>query len=246
MKINNASRIYYLLVMLSLPVTGQGAVNWYDNSISLLYGDEYEVGDNEKTVVTFEHRSDHDWGDLFIFVDRYHHLNDDKHEVYGEVSPNLSITKLAQPEHSKNSLIKEIYLAGTWEHSSGQVGFDNFLLGAGIKFNLPGFKFFKLTYYRRHNKLYRDNNQISVAWALPFKIGAQAFLYDGFIDAVDSTTTTTAGFNFTSQLKWDIGRQLDIEKDKLFIGIEYVYWINKFGIQGVDEKNPNLIIKWHF
>ncbi|MFT5852739.1 MAG: hypothetical protein ACI87J_002718, partial [Colwellia sp.] len=51
--------------------------------------------------------------------------------------------------------------------------------------------------------------------------------------------------NFTSQLKYNLASILDLDT-KLYVGVEYAYWVNKFGIDGVDENNINLLVKYHF
>jgi len=211
---------------------------WSNNSLTLLHGNDYKVGDNKKTVFTGEHASGHTWGDVFAFVDRLRHHNDSKHETYGEFGASYTLFK---PQHD---FIKETYLAGQWEfasQSSNQT--NNYLAGVGMNLNVPGTKFFKVNLYRRFNDHGEDNMQVTLAWARPF---ASGLLYDGFVDAVSSTSAKKAGFNFTSQLKYDIGQHLDYKTNKLFIGMEYVYWKNKFGIDGITEKNANLLLKWHF
>ncbi len=210
---------------------------WSDTSFSLLQGSNYEVGDSDRTVFTLEHASGHSWGSTFSFVDRLHHNNDDNHEVYGEVGININAFT------QKDSFFKEFYVASQWEFNSDAFAqFDNFLLGGGMNIAVPGSKYFNVNLYRRFNDLYDDNIQLTVAFAFPFDNG---IVYDGFIDAQDSTDTTEAGVNFTSQLKYDVGQHLGMDKSKLYAGVEYVYWYNKFGIDGITENNANLLIKWH-
>ena len=55
-----------------------------------------------------------------------------------------------------------------------------------------------------------------------------------------------SGFNFTPQIKYNIGPMLGMKSGRLDVGMEYVYWKNKFGQSGQDEKNANLLVKWHF
>jgi hypothetical protein len=42
---------------------------WSDVSASLLKGNNYQVGDNSRTVFTFEHAAGYSWGDSFLFID---------------------------------------------------------------------------------------------------------------------------------------------------------------------------------
>jgi hypothetical protein len=37
------------------------------------------------------------------------------------------------------------------------------------------------------------------------------------------------------QLLMDVGDLFNAQADVFFIGMEYSYWVNKFGIEGVDE-----------
>ena len=88
------------------------------------------------------------------------------------------------------------------------------------------------------------------SWALPFTLAAQDFIYDGFIDWSNSSDDKSSSLNFTSQLKWSLDKTLGLS-NKLYLGIEYVYWLNKYGIQDspqfeTDESNINLLVKWHF
>ena len=71
-------------------------------------------------------------------------------------------------------------------------------------------------------------------------------LYDGFIDYASGISGVgPANLNFTSQLKLDLAPYFNLDSP-LYIGVEYVYWRNKFYIDGVNEHNPNLLVKWHF
>jgi nucleoside-specific outer membrane channel protein Tsx len=211
---------------------------WSNNSLTLLHGNDYEVGDNKKTVLTGEHVSGHTWGDVFVFVDRLHHYNNDNHETYGEFGANFTLFK---PQHD---FIKETYLATQWEFASQfSQQTHNYLAGVGMNLNVPGTQYFKVNLYRRFNDHGQNNMQLTLAWSRPFKSG---ILYDGFIDAINSTSTSSAGFNFTSQLKYDIGQHFSYKANKLFAGVEYVFWKHKYGIDGITEKNANLLLKWHF
>ncbi len=211
---------------------------WSDTSVTLMKGTQYEVGDTDKTVFTLEHASGHSWGSIFTFVDRLSHDNDNQHELYGEFGANITLNEL------DNSVFKDVYLATQWEFNSDKFAqFDNYLVGVGANLSIPKFNFANITYYRRNNELGDNNNQLTFVWSVPF---GDSIVYDGFIDAVDSTDSVASGYNFTSQIKYDVGQHIGIEKNKFYAGVEYVYWKNKFGIDGITEKNPNIMVKWHF
>ncbi len=219
---------------------------WSDNSFSLLKGSNYEVGDSDKTVFTLEHASGHSWGGIFAFVDRLKHENDNNHETYGELGFTYNVYE------QKDGFVKGAFLATQWEFNAQTISipgvgnidgsFDNYLFGAGVSLNIPGAKFFDATLYKRNNQNSDSNEQLTLAWAFPM---GDSVVYDGFLDAYSDTPTSVGGYNFTSQLKYDVGQHMGVDKGKLFAGVEYVHWNNKFGIPGVNEKNANFLIKWH-
>ncbi|MFT5722418.1 MAG: nucleoside-specific outer membrane channel protein Tsx [Motiliproteus sp.] len=213
---------------------------WSDFNLSLLKGSAYEVGDSDRTVFTAEHVSAHSWGDNFFFIDRLN-SKDGFTESYFEVSPRLSLSYLSGSELSAGP-VKDLLLASTWE--AGQ-GFDNYLYGVGLNLDVPGFQYVGLNLYQVSNELWEDDQQLTLTWGYPFAIGSADFVYDGFVDWSSAQSDHASELNFTSQLKWNLGALLGT-KAPVYVGVEYVNWTNKFGIQGVDEHNPNLMLQLHF
>ena len=66
-----------------------------------------------------------------------------------------------------------------------------------------------------------------------------------FLDYSTASDTNAREMNFTSQIKWDLGPLIGATAP-FYVGMEYAYWNNKFGIDGVNERNPCLLVKWHF
>jgi len=218
-----------------------------DQSISYLQGSDYELGDNERRVLTYEHFSVYSWGDVFGFVDRLVNVNDGGAETYIELSPNINLVTF------DGGLVNSVKLATTWEMVSiGDLAFttttddsaDNFLVGIGAGFNVPGFAYVNANLYHRFNDAVDDNQQLTITWGLPFEVAGQSFMFDGFWDItneVDGVSTS----NLTPQLKWDISKLVGYD-GKLYAGVEYVNWTNKLYSDGTDENNANLLIKAHF
>lgn len=119
-----------------------------DQSLTLLQGNDYELGDNERVVVTYEYLSVHDWGDVFGFVDRLIDQNNGDAETYIEVSPNFNLMTF------ESGLVNSVKLATTWEMNETD---DQFLLGLGAGLNLPGFSNFSVSAYQRFNDSGEDN-----------------------------------------------------------------------------------------
>lgn len=229
-----------LLLLSLLPavfsLSAQAKTLWSDYSVTYLNGSNYEVGDSDREVLTIEYASGTSWGDHFMFFDRLESDNGDT-ETYGEFSPRFKINDL------DTAFMKNLYVATTIEVGDG---FTNYLYGLGTDLVVPGFNYFQLNAYRRNNDDGDGSYQLTAVWAVP--VGP--LLYDGFMDyatGVDNTAfgDTEAQMNLTSQLKYDIAPHLNLDT-KLYVGVEYAYWTNKFGIDGADENNVNLLVKFHF
>lgn len=214
---------------------------WSDASLTYINGQNYKVGDDKRQVMTFEHASGHNWGDTFFFADHLRSENGTK-ETYFELAPRVSLSHLTGKE-LKKGIIKDVYLAGTVE---GSPNFDNYLAGVGVGLNVPKFKYVNVNLYKVNNEKIADDEQVTVTWALPFQVGKAEFQYDGFIDASTAQDDHAAETNFTSQIKWNAGKQLFNTKKPIYVGIEHAEWKNKFGIDGVNESNPAIMIKAHF
>ena len=252
------------LLALSTSLSTHAEMFWQDNSLSALHGKNYEVDyslstdDSTRTVFTFEHASGHSWGDLFLFSD-YLTSDDGSNELYGEISPRLSLGKLGERDVEFGP-IKDVLLAGQLELGNMDdpdrltatgPRFINKLAGIGFDLDAPGFSYLQANVYHRNNEKKADNEQLTLVWGLPFQLGGEEFLYDGFIDWTSASRDSHPSMNFTSQLKWDLGARSGNPK-KLYAGIEYVHWNDKFGIKdgtfGIDsnERNINLLLKYHF
>ena len=208
---------------------------WSDYSVTYLNGSNYEVGDSDREVITFEYASGTSWGDTFMFFDRLKSDNGDL-ETYGEFSPRIKLMEL-------DGFVKNVYFAPSVEFAEHAT---NYLFGIGTDLAIPHFTYFQLNFYQRNNDEGDNSYQTTIVWSLPLG----PLTYDGFID---HATGYTVGHNFeaatqtniTSQLKYDIAPHIGYD-NKFYLGVEYVYWNNKFGIDGVDERNVNLLAKFHF
>lgn len=215
-------------------------MQWSDFSLSYLTSDQYEVGDNSRQFLTVEHASGHTWGDTFFFLDRSKY-DDGTLENYAEFSPRLSLGYVTGSDLSFG-IISDVYVASTWEMGES---FDNYLIGLGVSLNIPGFNYFTANVYQANNMLWDNDQMLTITWSKGFKLGSADFLYDGFIDWSTSSDSQASEMNFTSQLKYNVGQLFDF-KSPVYVGIEYAYWNNKFGISGVDERSVSFLAKWHF
>lgn len=226
--------------------TASAETFFYDNSVSVLYGQSYEVIESDQAVVTFEHFSANSWGDIFVFGDRLMSTGDenqDQTETYIEVSPRFKVSGF------DGGIVKNLYVATTWEMSEDA---DNLLVGLGTDFNVPGFQNLSLNAYQRLNDNYENNYQTTLVWGVPFSVAGQNFMFDGFWDWATATDEDNAAAtsNFTYQLKWDAAQLIGTDK-KVYVGIEHATWDNKFQIEhssGFDTKENvvSALVKVHF
>ncbi|XID75695.1 outer membrane protein OmpK [Alkanindiges sp. WGS2144] len=214
---------------------------WQDFSISGLHGDHYKVGPEKRDVVTLEYATGLSWGDTFFFIDHSRYSQNDEKDNYFELAPRLSLSYLSG-QALTYGMVKDVYLATTWESGDN---FDNYLYGLGLGFNLPYFDYANVNFYRAHNEATKDDWMTTITYGAPLKAAGQDFLFDGFIDWSSSASDHAAELNWTSQWKWNAGRLISPDT-RLYLGIEYAHWINKFGIKGVDEKNVSALVKYHF
>jgi nucleoside-specific outer membrane channel protein Tsx len=120
--------------------TAQASIVFSDFSVSYLNGDDYQVGDNKRQVVTLEHFAKTSWGDSFTFVDRLKSNNGDD-EIYGEFTPRFHLVDF------DNSPIKSLLVAtsiefGNFSSASGAgSSLTNYLYGVGSQLNVPYFDF---------------------------------------------------------------------------------------------------------
>ncbi len=236
-----------------LSVSAQAEQFWADNSVSVLYGSDYEfLKDEDLTTMTLEHVSGHTWGGLFFFVDR--HKGAGYSEIYGEVSPNFTLTKM-------DGMVSAVNLVYTYEFNNFQTGardfdgddsnnafhkgFDNHLVGAGVDLKVPGMDFLSVNLYRALNDAVggddNDDNQITVVYGAHFG----DIIVDGFMDYsfASEDDNVEDSMNFTPQITYNLAPMLGM-KNKLKVGIEYSYWTNQFG--GDDDQSAiSLLLKAH-
>ena len=228
-----------------------------DSSLSILYSDDYARvnfdGAGKKTsqtFFTFENATGHNWGSTFFFVDRNqgHGKDSDSDDLYGEFAPDLSLGWATGNDLSTaGGWIKDFTLSGQYEMGGG-TDVNNYMVGPGIVWNMPGFQYFKTNFYRVWNSETDDDYQTTVVWGMPMEFGSTRILFDGYIDWSTAEDDHKSDFHFNPQLKLDIGNYFNAPK-VLYAGIEYSYWNNKYGLNDDVMETENAVsalVKWHF
>ncbi|WP_300545570.1 outer membrane protein OmpK [Maricaulis sp.] len=214
----------------------QGFVEWHTENVQLLRGFDYELGDRRRTIVTIEHANRWRFGDLFLFAD-VTWGDDGQRGVYGEVSPRFSLSRMTGRDIAFPA-VRDIYIATNFE--LGDEGLDRRLAGLAADLDVPGFRFLRVHAYHRNDPERPGSTwQWTLVWNRSFRIGGQAFLTEGFADLAGGEGAGTAHQLVVPRLLWQVP-----ETDGLYLGVEYQYWRNKFGVPGVDERVAQLQLKW--
>jgi len=230
-----------------------GPLHWQSNSLTYLYGHDYKIDPGIQQTLTFEHASGWNIGDLFVFVDSIHYNGGrngaaDERTFYGEISPRLSFGKLFDTPLQVGP-IKDVLLAMTYEFGEDDV--EAYLIGPGFDLDLPGFDYFSLNFYRRETDGSRPGSgvwQITPVWSYTVPLGRSDLLIDGFMDWVVDNDENRRGsyqanLHFNPQIKYDLGKALAWGEKQFYVGIEYDYWKNKYGIKDDGFVSRNFVGK---
>lgn len=227
------------LLLLSVASQTANAFEWTSSDIQLLHGNDFKLGDKERTTVTVEHADGWKYGSNFFFIDIIDR-NDIGIELYAEVYTYLSLNKISGHDLSFG-YIKDISLM-TGLNISNKPEKDNFqayLLGLNFEFSAPAFDYLQLSVstYKDDNVNNKYGLQITPVWSVPFELAELKFKFRGFTDFNIGNTNAAGRFTILSQpqLLLDVGDLVGLKSDKVYIGTEYSHWHNKFGIKGVDE-----------
>lgn len=245
----------------------ESPLQWHNESLTLLAGKHYKVNPHRQYTATFEHASGWSWGDVFFFLDSIHYKNEKdanlgKSTYYGEFTPRFSLGKITGKDFSFG-IVQDVLLATTYEFGENRQ--HNYLIGPGVDLAIPGFDYFQLNlYYRKSdsNKVPAGAIQVTPVWAVTIPVGNSDILIDGYIDWVVNNKTAKrssayhqndyhANLHINPQVKYDLGKALGYEAKHLYVGFEYDYWKNKYGIKDskgfrTDQNTYSALLKYHF
>ncbi|ELS24061.1 Nucleoside-binding outer membrane protein [Metapseudomonas furukawaii] len=240
---------------------------WQNNSLTYLYGQNFKVNPEIQQTVTFEHADGWKYGDNFFFLDKIFYNGDEDDLVgsntyYGEFQPRLSFGKIFD-QKIQFGPVTDVLLAMTYEFGEGDV--ESYLIGPGFDLAIPGFDFFQVNFYNRTTDGSRPGDnvwQITPVWSYTIPVGNSDILIDGFMDWVvdndeNSRGTYHANLHFNPQVKYDLGKAMGWGEKQLYVGVEYDYWKDKYGIDddsflgdvildGTDQNTASLLVKVHF
>ena len=235
-----------IVVLLVIALLGTGtaqAAQWSTTSVSVLYGSGYELASSEDaTIITLDHASGWKFGDNFFFFDAFQPFKNDTH-IYGEWHPRLSFGKMTG-RNAGFGFVQDILIAT--ELNVGEE-WRAYLYGLGFDLDIPYFHFFALNIFIRDDMTIDDDStfQISPSWNLPFTLGTAHFEFRGFLDYAGAEGDGKAHLLAQPQLLLDLGN-FSQKPGNVYVGIEYQYWNNKYGVDGIKESLVQFMGKWVF
>ncbi len=234
--------ILLLATLTAFPAFADEFIQWHSTNLQLLRGFDYKLGNENRTIVTFEHANGWRYGDFHAFTDVI--WADGDATLYSEVAPRFSFSKISGYDFSYG-IIKDISLSTQIEKPEHQA--VRYLYGLGVDLNIEGFKYFKTNWLLRDNqRLNGTTYQLTLAWNRPFTLAGTQWVIEGFADFAGAEGATTSHQLIVPRFLLDIGDLTGHEAGNLYAGIEWSYWHNKFGVDGVTESVPQLQVKWQF
>ncbi|HEU5280367.1 MAG TPA: hypothetical protein VFU82_00040 [Gammaproteobacteria bacterium] len=229
--------------------------------IQALYGNSFRepgVSNIIARTVTLENSAGWSWGSSYFFMDyiRYNQSAQNATEFYSEWYPSVSISKTTHADFSARPILDDILITMGVNAGSNNTGASPLVFLPGLTFNLkiPKFQFFSLGAYAYMDKgrigstgngCNNTTYQITPSWSLPFDIGSASFRFDGFVDYIGSHGQCSHQIVSQPTLKLDLGNFRG-RPNRLFAGVEWSYWRNKFGISGLNQTAPQAVVMWVF
>lgn len=230
-----------LCALLSAWLVPATAADWSTTNVWLLRGNTFELGPRERTILRVEHANAWAYGDNYFFFD-INQVDATGTNIYGEVVPRLSLAKVSG-QAIKWGPVKDLLLtAGV----NAGTNFRAYVYGAAADFDLPGFSYFQVNAYLRDDANQPGETwQITPIWRVPFAIGPAKMNLQGFIDFAGAEGATSASIAAFPRLWLDVGEFWGAP-GHLEVGAEYIYWKNKFGVEGITERVIEATVRWTF
>lgn len=83
--------------------------------------------------------------------------------------------------------------------------------------------------------LYSPHPALEVTWGIPFSLGSARFKFKGYANYIaakgnlESGNSSAPETHIDAAIMYDVSTWLGVKQDSFQVGIEYEYWMNKFG-----------------
>lgn len=230
---------------------------WSNNEIQYLHGANYNEpfnpNDVGQSIITITHTHGWAYGRNFFFMDTLftEYGQAPQINLYGEAYSTFSLGKISGLDLSYG-IVKDFGLTvgvNLGENmDSTQSGYRAWLYGVTVDLDLPGFEYFNIDFLRQRVTETADIGtswQITPVWKFPFQIAGSKWSFEGFADFIGRNHSAARQALAQPQLRLDVGDFFG-NSEHLFLGIEYQYWHNKYGIKGLHDNVPQALMLWKF
>lgn len=232
-----------VLSVLTFPAIAGDFLTWHSTNIQYLKGSDYELGTKQRDIISLEHANSWKYGDLFLFVDTTFPERESP-TYYGELAPRVSLSNLSGAS-MQYGIIKDLLISTAIEQPENQKA--RYLYGLALDLNLPGVVFFKTNAYIRDNPdLPGETWQLTLSWKRQFQGLNMNWIFEGFADFAGEEGPAKENQLIVPRFLLDLGEVLSLKKNKLWVGTEWQYWKNKFGVEGKTESVFQAQVKWVF
>lgn len=247
------------LLLSTLPTSSHADfLQWSNTEIQYLHGahfnEPFNPNDISQSIITVTHAHGWAYGRNFFFMDTLFTEAGQAAQthLYGEAYSTFSLGKISGLDLSYG-IIKDFGLTAGINlgerMDSRHSGFRAWLYGVTVDFDLPGFTYFNVDFLRQRVTETEDMGtswQITPVWQWPFAIGPTKWSFEGFADFIAQKGNHAARQALAQpQLRLDIGDWFGYQQH-LYLGIEYQYWHNKYGIKGLHDNVPQALVVWKF
>ena len=249
-----------LAALLTLVTSVASAQSFSSSNVQALYGWNFqEPGISEdvpKNAFTFENTAAWGWGSSYLFVDvlrSWSEADSNAKDVYGEWYPSVSLRNLAGKEPAEG-FVRDVSATVGLNSGIRSTGPAPFVVLPGVTFalNAPGFNFLSVGTYAyidlgrfqgQPTNCRATTYQVTPSWSLPINIGSAKLSFDGFVDFIGKHADCEAMIVSQPQLKLDLSN-LWGDPGRIYLGMEFAYWRNKYGISGLKDEVLLPLVVW--
>jgi nucleoside-specific outer membrane channel protein Tsx len=230
------------------------------SNVNVRYGWTFqEPGISEdvpKNIFTFENTAGGRVWSSYLFVDvlrSWSEADANAKEVYGEWYPTLSLRALTGRERSKG-VLADVGLTVGLNTGVRSTGPSPFVVLPGVTFslNVPGFTFLSVNtvaYIDRGRFQGQPTDctatafQVTPSWSLPIRAGRSTVKVNGFVDFTTKHANCDAQILATPRVMLDLSAYWQ-KPGALYVGVDWVYWHNKYGISGLKDNLVLPVLVW--
>ena len=256
---NAVGGIICILIALAPVARAQAEEGFSSSNVQAKYGEFPEpdiVEDVPKSLLTFENAAAGGYWSSYLFVDvvrSWSEADANAKEVYGEWYPSLSIRKFSGQEPYKG-FVRDVSVTLGLNSGVRSTGPAPFVLLPGVTayLSLPKFAFASVGVFAYIDRGRFQGQpagcqgmtfQITPSWSLPFQVGGAKLKLDGFADFIGSHAACDAQFLTQPRLVVDLSNLWNTP-GRVFVGVDFSYWHNKYGIRGFEQRVFLPVVIW--